>query len=148
MEKHCSSSKKVINVISKRVYHFVCHCELSLLFKGIMATSHCCHEWGTPPFVQNHPIQVNGRCSVACLRESLMLEARGSSTLFSILNSVCCLREYCLCFSVFMGEEHHLCTKSHHRIESKKHCSLVRESLMLEAKAFSYLFTIVKSVAL
>jgi hypothetical protein len=96
-------------------------------------------------FVQNHHIQVNGRCSVACLRESLMLEARGSSTLFSILNSVCCLREYCLHFSVFMGEEHHLCTKSHHRSESKKHCSLVRESLMLEAKAFSYLFTIVKS---
>jgi hypothetical protein len=55
MEKHCSSSKKVINAISKRVYHFVCHCELSLLFKGIMPTSHCCHEWGTSPLFKITP---------------------------------------------------------------------------------------------
>jgi hypothetical protein len=37
-------------------------------------------------FLQNHPIQEKGRSTVALVRESLMLEARGLSSLFSILN--------------------------------------------------------------
>jgi hypothetical protein len=53
-------------------------------------------------FVQNHPKQVNGKSTVALVRESLMLEARGSSNLFSILNSDSCLKEYCLPLSIFM----------------------------------------------
>jgi hypothetical protein len=57
------------------------------------------------------------------VRESLMLEARGSSNMVNMVNSVCSLQEYCLSYSVFMGEEHHLFEKSPHSSEWKKNCS-------------------------
>jgi hypothetical protein len=33
-------------------------------------------------FVENGPIELKGRCSVASVRESFMFEARGPGTLF------------------------------------------------------------------
>jgi hypothetical protein len=46
---------------------------------------------------------VNGRSTVALVRESLMLETRGCSTLFSIAKGVGCLKEYGIPLCVFMG---------------------------------------------
>jgi hypothetical protein len=46
------------------------------------------------------------------VRESLMLEVRGSSNLVNIVNSVCSFQEFCLPVNVFMGEGHHLFEKS------------------------------------
>jgi hypothetical protein len=37
-------------------------------------------------FVQNSSFQVNGRSTVSLVREQLMLQARGSGTLFNIVN--------------------------------------------------------------
>jgi hypothetical protein len=143
MEKHCSPVKESF-MLEARGPISLFSSELSLMFKGILHTSQCCHMRGTsictkPPlsmkgtstdciscktnmdvrsrrsstcfrkgiellmqgntsyhsvfswmmnitFVQTHPVRVNGRCSVASVRESLMFEAKGSSTLFSIVN--------------------------------------------------------------
>jgi hypothetical protein len=56
----------------------------------------------------NRPIELNGVFTAALVREPLMLEARGCSPFFSIVNSVRCFKEYCPPLS-FHGEEHHLC---------------------------------------
>jgi hypothetical protein len=37
-------------------------------------------------FLKNHPIQMNGRNNEALVRESFLLEAKGSSSLVSIVN--------------------------------------------------------------
>jgi hypothetical protein len=63
-------------------------------------------------FVQNQPIQVNLRSTVALDRESLLREERGSNILLSIVNCVSGWKDYCLPFSIFMGEEHHRCAKN------------------------------------
>jgi hypothetical protein len=39
-------------------------------------------------------------------RESLMLETKGSSNWFNIVNSSCSLKEYCVPLSVFQDEQH------------------------------------------
>jgi len=39
-------------------------------------------------FVLNHRIQVKGRSTVALVREGLILQARGSCTLLSLVNCV------------------------------------------------------------
>jgi hypothetical protein len=44
-------------------------------------------------FVHNESIQVNGRKTAVFVRESFMLETRGSSNLVNILNSVFSLKE-------------------------------------------------------
>jgi hypothetical protein len=46
-----------------------------------------------------------------------------------------------------MGEEHYLCSKLAHGRASKKHCTLIGESLKLEARWFSHLLIIVYSVS-
>jgi hypothetical protein len=86
---------------------------------------------------------VTGRSTVALVRESLMFKIRESSNVFNIVNSVNCLKEYCLPLSVFMGEDHQLFAKSPHSSELKEHCTLVRESLVFEARGFSTLLSIV-----
>jgi hypothetical protein len=85
---------------------------------------------------------VNGSSTVALVRTSLMLEARQSITLFSIVNWVCCLTEYCLPLSIFMDVEHHLCSLSPLTSECRCTVALVRESLMFEARGSSTLFSI------
>jgi hypothetical protein len=93
----------------------------------------------------NHPIQVNGRSTASLVREGLVLQARGSCTLLSMLNCVSYWKECCLTFSVFMGEEHKLCAKSTHRSKWEKNCRFVRESLMLEKRGSSNMVSIVNS---
>jgi hypothetical protein len=75
-------------------------------------------------FLQNHPIQVKGRCTVALVRESLMLEGKASSIVFTIVNSVCSLKEYSLPLSVFIGEDHQICAKLPHSKEWKSTVAL------------------------
>jgi hypothetical protein len=58
-------------------------------------------------FDQNGHIQENGRGSVACVRESLIFEARGSSTLLSSGSIVNFEMEYRLSLRVLKCEEHH-----------------------------------------
>jgi hypothetical protein len=82
-------------------------------------------------FVQNHHIKVNGRKTVAFLRDSLMLETRGSSNLVNIVNSVCSLKEYCITLSVFLDEQHHLSAETPLSSERENYCSSVREALVL-----------------
>jgi hypothetical protein len=79
--------------------------------------------------VQTRPTQVNWGGSVACGRESLVLEARGCSTWFITVNWVCCLRQYCLPFSVSLGEEHHLCAKPPFSSAWKNHSIFFQRTL-------------------
>jgi hypothetical protein len=85
-------------------------------------------------FVQNCPIQVNGRSTVVLVRESLTLEAIGSSNFLTIVNSVSCLKEYCLPLSVFMAEEHQPFAKSSLSSEWKKHCSSCKRIIYVRSK--------------
>jgi hypothetical protein len=82
---------------------------------------------------ENHRKQVNGTKTTDFVRESFMLEIRGFSNMVSIVNSVCSLTEYCVSLSVFLDEQHHLSTESPHSSAWEKHCSFVREALMLQA---------------
>jgi hypothetical protein len=54
---------------------------------------------------------VNGRSTVALERDTLKLEARSSTTLFSIVKWVGFWKEHCLSLSFFMDEEHQLWDK-------------------------------------
>jgi hypothetical protein len=99
-------------------------------------------------FVQNHHIKVNGRKTVAFLRDSLMLETRGSSNLVNIVNSVCSLKEYCVMLSVFLDEQHHLSAESPHSSERENHCSSVREALVLQARGPVTLLCMVNRVSI
>jgi hypothetical protein len=85
-------------------------------------------------FVQNHHIKVNWRKTVAFLRDSLMLETRGSSNLVNIMNSVCSLKEYCVMFSVFLDEQHHLSAESPLSSEWEKHFSSYKRSINVPSK--------------
>jgi hypothetical protein len=76
-----------------------------------------------------------------------MLESRGSSTLFSILNWVSWLKEYWLSLSIFMGEEHQLCAKYLRWSKRRNTVALVRKSLMLESIGSSTLFNILNWVS-
>jgi hypothetical protein len=77
---------------------------------------------------------VNGRKTAALVRESLMLETRGSSNLVNILNSVCSLQEYCLPLSVFLDEQYQLCAESTLSSEGGRTAAVVRKALMLQAR--------------
>jgi hypothetical protein len=81
--------------------------------------------------VQNLRIKVNGRKTAAFVRESLMLETRGSSKLVNIVNSVCSFKEYCLPLSVFLDQQHHLSAESPHSSEREKHCSSCKSKRVL-----------------
>jgi hypothetical protein len=97
-------------------------------------------------FVLNHHCQVNRRSTVPLLREGLLLQARGSYTLFSMLNCVSFWKECGLAFSVFMGEEQKLCAKSPHTSKWEKNCRFVRESFLLETRGSSNMVSMVNSV--
>jgi hypothetical protein len=59
--------------------------ERCLTFRVFMGEEH--------KFVQNHLLKVNWRKTAAFVRESFMLETRGSSNMVSMVNSVCSLKE-------------------------------------------------------
>jgi hypothetical protein len=82
------------------------------------------------------------------LRESLMLGKRGSSNMVNILNSVCSLRDYCVTLSVFLDEQHHLSAESPHSSEWEKHCSSVREAVVLQARGPFTLLCMVNRVSI
>jgi hypothetical protein len=105
-------------------------------FERILHTSLCFLGWGTSTLYKIAPLKrMEKHCSTS---KKIMLEGRGSSTLFSIVNWVCCLREYSLPLSVFMSELHHLCSKWPHTTEW-----MMQWSLMFEARTSSTLFSIV-----
>jgi hypothetical protein len=56
-------------------------------------------------------IQVNERSTVGLVREPLILEARRSSNLFSIVNSVNILKGFCISLSVITVLDHQLSAK-------------------------------------
>jgi hypothetical protein len=85
-------------------------------------------------FVQNHRIKVNGRKTAAFVRESSMLETRGSRNLVNIVNSVCCLKEYCVTLSVFLDDQPHLSAESPHSSEREKHCSSCKRRINFISK--------------
>jgi hypothetical protein len=84
--------------------------------------------------VHNESMQVNVRKTAVFVRESFMLETRGSSNMVSIVNSVCSLKEYCLPLSVFLDEQHHLCSESPHSSEREKHCSSCKRRINFKSK--------------
>jgi hypothetical protein len=94
--------------------------------------------------VQNHLTQVNGRKTAVVVRESLMLETRGSSNLVNIVNPVCSLKEYCPPLSVFLDEQHHLCAESPlSQVNGRSTAARVREALMLQARGSCTLLSMV-----
>jgi hypothetical protein len=114
--------------------------DLSFLFKGILPTSQSFHGWRTSTLYIT-PVSSEWRNTMVLLRKSSMLEGRGSSSLLSIVNWVCCVREYCLPLSVFKSEKHHLCSKIPLQLNRRGTVAWVRESIMFEARAASTLFS-------
>jgi hypothetical protein len=96
-------------------------------------------------FLLNLPIQVKGRSTAALVREALMLQARGSCSLLSMVNWVRFWKERWATVSVFMVEDRQLCAKSPHRGKWEKHCRFVRESVMLEKRGSSNMVSVVNS---
>jgi hypothetical protein len=72
----------------------------------------------------NHPIEVKGRSTASLLRERLILQARGSCTLLSVVNWVSFWKECCPTVSVFIGEDHQLCAKSLPQVKGRKTAGL------------------------
>jgi hypothetical protein len=66
----------------------------------------------------------------------------------NILNSVCSLRDYCVTLSVFLDEQHHLSAESPHSSEWEKHCSSVREAVVLQARGPFTLLCMVNRVSI
>jgi hypothetical protein len=86
----------------------------------------------------NGSMQLKGRITGAHVRESLMLEARGTSILFRVVNLVNCGKELCLPLSVFMGEEQNLCAKLLYTCDCKKHCSSFQRIFNVRKKIFQH----------
>jgi hypothetical protein len=63
-----------------------------------------------------------------------MIETRESSNLVNIVNSFCCVKEYCLPLSVFLDELRHLFAESPHTSEREKHCSSCKRSINVTSK--------------
>jgi hypothetical protein len=81
------------------------------------------------------------------LRESFISETRGSSNLVNIVNSVSSLQEHCLPLSVFLDEQHHLCAESPLSSKGGRTATVVREALMLQARGFCTLLSMVNCVS-
>jgi hypothetical protein len=77
---------------------------------------------------------VNGRKTAVFVRESLMLETRGSRNLVNIVNPVYSLKEYCPSLSVFLDEQHYLCALSPLSSKWGKHCSSSKRSIFVTSK--------------
>jgi hypothetical protein len=81
------------------------------------------------------------------LRESFMLETRGSSNMVSMVNSVCYSKEYCLPLSVFLDQQHQLSAESPHSSEWEKHWSSCKRRLTLQARGSCTLLSMVNCVS-
>jgi hypothetical protein len=73
------------------------------------------------------------------VRESLMLENRGSRNMVSTVNSFCSLKEFCLLLTVFLHKQHHLCDESPHSSEWEKHCSTCKRRINFASKSVLHL---------
>jgi hypothetical protein len=98
-------------------------------------------------FLESHHVQLNGRSTVALVRESLMLEARGSSNLFNIVNSLNCLKEYCLAGSVFTVRILSFLQNHPILVNGRSTVDLVGESSMIEERGSSTFSSIVNSLS-
>jgi hypothetical protein len=73
------------------------------------------------------------------VRESVMLEKRGSSNMVSVVNSFCSLKEFCLLLTVFLHEQHHFCAESPHSSEREKHWSSCKRRINFTSKRVLHL---------
>jgi hypothetical protein len=78
-------------------------------------------------FVEHCSIQVNGTRTVYLLRKPSMWDVGGSSTMFTCENWVHLWKKYCPPLSVFMCEEHELCTKLLLQVNGRRTVSLVKK---------------------
>jgi hypothetical protein len=88
-------------------------------------------------------IQVNERRTVGLVREPLLLEARGSSNLFSIVNSVNILKGFSISLSVITVLYHQLLQKEPSIVNSRSTVALERHTLKLEERRSTTLLNIV-----
>jgi hypothetical protein len=88
-------------------------------------------------------IQVNERRTVGLVREPLLLEARGSSNLFSIVNSVNILKGFSISLSVITVLYHQLLQKEPSIVNGSSTVALERHTLKLEARRSTTLLNIV-----
>jgi hypothetical protein len=77
---------------------------------------------------------VNGRKTAVFVRESLMLETRGSRNLGNTVNPVYSLEEFCPSHSVFLDEQHYLCALSPLSSKWGKHWSSSKRSIFVTSK--------------
>jgi hypothetical protein len=75
-----------------------------------------------------------------------MLEARGSNTLFTVVNRVNCAKEYCLPLNDFIGEKHQLGAKLPPQVKGRYTVDIGRESFILLARGSGTSFKIGNSV--
>jgi hypothetical protein len=68
-----------------------------------------------------------------------MLDTRGTSNLVNIVNSVCCLKEYCLLLTDFLDEQHHFFPESPHTSERQKHCRSCKRRMNFTSKRVLHL---------
>jgi hypothetical protein len=66
-----------------------------------------------------------------------MLQTRGSSNLVNIVNSVCCLKEYCLLLSVFRMSNITFVFNHPIQVNGRSTAALVREAFILKARGFA-----------
>jgi hypothetical protein len=91
-------------------------------------------------------IQVNERSIVGLVREPLLLEARGSSNLFSIVNSINILKGFCISLSVITILYHQLLQKEPSIVDGRSTVSLERHTLKLKARRSTTLLNVVNCV--
>jgi hypothetical protein len=88
-------------------------------------------------------IQVNERSTVGLLREPLLLEARASRNLFSIVNSVNILKGFSKSLSVNTVLYHQLLQQEPSIVKGRSTVALERHTLKLEARRSKTLLNIV-----
>jgi hypothetical protein len=126
-------------------FTLLCMVNWVTFWKECFLTVSIFHVWGTSNLCNTAPFNwIEKHCSF--LRNPLMLETRWFSSMFSIENWVCCLKESVLPLSFSMDEDHNLCAKSQPTSDWEKNCSFLREPVMLETTESSNLVSIVKSV--
>jgi hypothetical protein len=77
---------------------------------------------------------MKGRKTAVFVRESFMLETRGSSKMVSRVNSVCSLKEYCLPLSFYLDLQHHLSAECPHSNDWEKHCGSCKRSINVTSR--------------
>jgi hypothetical protein len=91
-------------------------------------------------------IQVNERSTVGLVREPLLLEARVSSNLFSIVNSFNILKGFCISLSVITVLYHQLLQKEPSIVDGRSTVALERHTLKLKPRSSTTLLNMVNCV--